>query len=884
MCACTGWSDREKEGLPRLVEALESHLWSSMRRRGTEVEEEGREAVREKGGVGETKGSIGPHPHREEVEAVTGGPKAAANAADEDPELKEVGVHADRSASFGPYNSSGSGASMPGVGSRSDGGGGGKINSELPTAYALRKLVIFEGSGSQENGEDDVGCELVLLGYCRVRVLLGRVDLAGYTVRGPAGSLEEAVRAFQVGEAQEKASYLDVFSPSTTALLSVRPQKPSPTSSSPSPPVAAVLELSELPRDRGEVGNASYLLSHRSARFFATDTLFDFSEAAGPVSCHAFGLPCQGLWSCFPGLSVRVQALHRSKYRLSCHAKAEDVLRAGAPAASLYRSSNTHPAVAGVLGGSYSPLRSLALGAAWYEAAEAALLGDRAVERGPGTIASVADTSGTANSAAEVLKVIIGRRVVVCGGVKQGKSSFARFLVNRAFQCVSHPGAAAAASPSGGREGIAVAYVDLDPGQTEFSAPGLFSLSIVTSPLLGPPFSHAQSSSCCCCGRGIANASTENISNNAMSIVDGPVACTHLFYFGSLAVDGSGVHRIAAITNTIISLYLSRYAHMPLIVNTMGWVDGLGLESLLRVLAVVRPDAVCAFPSANAPLSGSVPLHRFPAGAVPRRLEPELGRRYAYLDDAVCEWIATQSQKTSMLLVSRPEPEVAETGGDTPVQFASARAYKRSKMPGGGSITGCGASPAQLRILMWQACFLSHASLGDPSRPPRTVWDARPLALRAALAIPLASQQLRVVSVDPTAGGIMRDEQASLLRAVLRPNEVLAVFTHTRSDLYPQGREDPSVGRECCGVCVVVSVDDLYLRVIAPWRSSAERAILETIAAAAAATEGGGAGLGATGPTGSAAASSLLLLRVLSPRSGGGALVMPPEVSGVQAS
>lgn len=31
---CAGWESREKDGLPRLIEALEMNMWSSMQRRG----------------------------------------------------------------------------------------------------------------------------------------------------------------------------------------------------------------------------------------------------------------------------------------------------------------------------------------------------------------------------------------------------------------------------------------------------------------------------------------------------------------------------------------------------------------------------------------------------------------------------------------------------------------------------------------------------------------------------------------------------------------------------------------------------------------------------------------------------------------------------------
>ena len=63
--------------------------------------------------------------------------------------------------------------------------------------------------------------------------------------------------------------------------------------------------------------------------------------------------------------------------------------------------------------------------------------------------------------------------VLFCGGKEVGKSSLARYTVNKLLQHWGH-----------------VAVLDADAGQTELSPPGCISLHIVKGALLGPPFTH----------------------------------------------------------------------------------------------------------------------------------------------------------------------------------------------------------------------------------------------------------------------------------------------------------------------------------------------------------------------------------------------------------
>ncbi|GFR14330.1 polynucleotide 5'-hydroxyl-kinase NOL9, partial [Trichonephila clavata] len=68
-----------------------------------------------------------------------------------------------------------------------------------------------------------------------------------------------------------------------------------------------------------------------------------------------------------------------------------------------------------------------------------------------------------------------GPRILVYGPQGAGKSTLLRYLINTTLNKFDD-----------------VYYLDTDPGQTEFSPPGVVSLTKVTGPLLGPSFSHLR--------------------------------------------------------------------------------------------------------------------------------------------------------------------------------------------------------------------------------------------------------------------------------------------------------------------------------------------------------------------------------------------------------
>ena len=77
-------------------------------------------------------------------------------------------------------------------------------------------------------------------------------------------------------------------------------------------------------------------------------------------------------------------------------------------------------------------------------------------------------------------------RLVVAGGKGVGKSTFMRYVTNRLLQSLS------ANTDFNVAHVPAVLYIDLDPGQAEFTIPGCLSVTKVVRPLMGPNFCHLE--------------------------------------------------------------------------------------------------------------------------------------------------------------------------------------------------------------------------------------------------------------------------------------------------------------------------------------------------------------------------------------------------------
>ncbi|KAM6402480.1 polynucleotide 5'-hydroxyl-kinase NOL9 isoform 2-T2 [Rhynochetos jubatus] len=130
--------------------------------------------------------------------------------------------------------------------------------------------------------------------------------------------------------------------------------------------------------------------------------------------------------------------------------------------------------------------------------------------------------------------------ILVCGPKNTGKSTFNRYLINLLLNRL----------PS-------VEYMECDIGQTEFTPPGCVSLSSVTEPILGPPFTHQQTP-------------------------------RKMVYYGQMSCE-QDTERYLDVVKYVFGSYKKE---VPLVINTMGWVKGEGLLLLIDIIRLLSPSHI----------------------------------------------------------------------------------------------------------------------------------------------------------------------------------------------------------------------------------------------------------------------------------------------------
>jgi polynucleotide 5'-hydroxyl-kinase GRC3/NOL9 len=137
------------------------------------------------------------------------------------------------------------------------------------------------------------------------------------------------------------------------------------------------------------------------------------------------------------------------------------------------------------------------------------------------------------------------QRIMAIGAKSSGKSTLNRIICNTLTTKPSSP---------------KVLYLDLDPGQPEFTAPGQISLVEVTAPLLGPPFTHL--------------ASAQSTKTKLMK-------CHTI---ATTSFKDNPDHYLACAKDLIRHAKPSQ----PLIVNSCGWLGGVGATILLELAKAAR--------------------------------------------------------------------------------------------------------------------------------------------------------------------------------------------------------------------------------------------------------------------------------------------------------
>ncbi|KAH8999486.1 hypothetical protein EDB92DRAFT_2060227 [Lactarius akahatsu] len=155
--------------------------------------------------------------------------------------------------------------------------------------------------------------------------------------------------------------------------------------------------------------------------------------------------------------------------------------------------------------------------------------------------------------------------LLVKGQKNSGKSTLARILVNRLISRYRR-----------------VAFLECDIGQSEFTPGGMVALNIVERPIFGPPFTHPTlPHQAHYVGADNPRSSPSHYLRAIQALVD--TYRLDLQYATSFVgvEDDSDDDRIVDI--------------IPLVVNTMGWTKGLGIDLARRIGEMVQPTDIFTF-------------------------------------------------------------------------------------------------------------------------------------------------------------------------------------------------------------------------------------------------------------------------------------------------
>ncbi|KAF7308571.1 Fungal-trans domain-containing protein [Mycena chlorophos] len=166
----------------------------------------------------------------------------------------------------------------------------------------------------------------------------------------------------------------------------------------------------------------------------------------------------------------------------------------------------------------------------------------------------------------QALDTIIERTepvILVKGPKNSGKSTFSRALVNRLLSRYRK-----------------VAFLECDIGQSEFTAGGMVALNLVDSPVFGPPFTHPALPTA---AHYLGAITPRQLPAQYLSAIPALLE-TYRLEVATSMVDDDVTDGDELISDSI-----------PLVVNTMGWVKGLGADLGQRIEEFVQPTDIIEF-------------------------------------------------------------------------------------------------------------------------------------------------------------------------------------------------------------------------------------------------------------------------------------------------
>ncbi|CAM9271585.1 unnamed protein product [Choristocarpus tenellus] len=169
-----------------------------------------------------------------------------------------------------------------------------------------------------------------------------------------------------------------------------------------------------------------------------------------------------------------------------------------------------------------------------------------------------------------------GTSVLVCGAKGVGKSTLCRYLINRLLS--RHP---------------KVAYLDCDPGQPEFTPPGMVSFHLLESPVFGPSHTALRRPEL---GYFIGATSPKPcpllFSAAVRALVDHAKACSQSAGLKTTLP----THEVEGLEDDTVrfegALAYCSSSPIPLVINTDGWVKGLGEDLLQAVVDISQPSHI----------------------------------------------------------------------------------------------------------------------------------------------------------------------------------------------------------------------------------------------------------------------------------------------------
>ncbi|KAJ2807769.1 Polynucleotide 5'-hydroxyl-kinase grc3 [Coemansia helicoidea] len=317
---------------------------------------------------------------------------------------------------------------------------------------------------------------------------------------------------------------------------------------------------------------------------------------------------------------------------------------------------------------------------------------------------------------------------VVAGGQGLGKSTFARLLVNRLI----------------GRFGRAF-YMETDLGQPELAPPGVLSLTMLDGPLLGPPFTHT-----------------------------GQTAPYHAVYMG-VTTPKNDPDRYADAVQRLAAAYrdhaaAARMAHedapvVPLVVNTQGWLKGLGLDLHYSLCEAVRPTNYIQVYDPAAAAGGSA--------AVPDEYDAQSwaagNQRAPFIDfgsiagcDPQLSWISAMGYERAMQATTARQPQqpsaeqAEQPAGEAPSRKGPRMTAHDTRML--AMLSQLYAAGGRVEPQAWNACLWRVADME---------WSMHvPLASRPPLVVPWADLVVWLGEEDVPPSQVLRALNGSLVGVI----------------------------------------------------------------------------------------------------------------------